>query len=132
MADKTLAWSTAESLARMAWLDQGDGNAYVMVYGTPKPAGAGYAPGGGALMRVDLAKPSGVVQADGSLKLLLASSVVVGLAAGTAVWARLFNGAGVAGLDMFVSPFSGSAEIRLSRLNVTVGGSAKVVTAALK
>lgn len=132
MADKTLAWATVESTARLAWMDQGSGNAYLLIYGTAKPAVAGDAPGGSALMRVDLAKPSGIVQADGSLKLLLASEVATGIAVGTAVWARLFNGADDPGLDMIVSSFSGSGEVQLSRLSVAVGSPARIVTATLK
>jgi hypothetical protein len=132
VADKTLAWSAAESAARMAWMDQGSGNAYLLIYGTVKPSTAGDAPGGAALMRIDLAKPSGVVQADGSLNLLLADDVAVGISVGTAVWARLYNGDDAAGLDMVVSNFSGSGEVRMSRLSVIVGGEARIVLATLK
>ncbi len=132
MADKTLAWSVAESTARTAWMDQGSGNAYLLVYGTTKPIIIGDPPGGSALLRVDLAKPSGVVQADGSLVLLPTSDVVLGLAAGTAAWARLFNGDDTPGLDMMVSTFSGSAEVRISRLNLTVGSPVRIVLATLK
>ncbi len=132
MADRTLDWYVFESTARMAWMDLGSGSAYLLIYGTTKPVIAGDAPGGSALMRVDLAKPSGSVQTDGTLKLLLASDVATGTAAGVAKWARLFNGDDVPGLDMLVSTFSGSAEVRISRLNISVGGQARIVLATLK
>lgn len=133
MAEKTSAWAAAESAARVAWLDQGAGNAYLTVYGTAKPLTPGAAPGGPVLLRVDLAKPSGIVQPDGSLVLLLANDVVAGLASGTASWARLHNGADQPGLDMLVSSFaSSSGEVRLSRLALSVGSVARVALATLK
>lgn len=132
MADKTLAWSAAESAARIAWMDQGSGSAYVLVYGTEQPAVAGDPPGGGALLRFDLAKPSGIVQADGSLTLLLASNVALGLAVGWARWARLFNGDDEAGLDLTVTSFAGAGEIRIGRRDILVGSEAKVITSALR
>ena len=132
MADKTLAWSIVESTARSNWLDFGSGDAYLLIYGTAKPAIAGGAPGGSALMRIDLAKPSSIMQSDGSLKLLLANDIATGIAVGTATWARLFNGDDQPGLDMIVSTFSGYGEVRLSRLNLSVGSQARIVLATLK
>jgi hypothetical protein len=131
MAARILAFVINDSTARLAWMDSGTGNAYILVYGTDQPAVPGAAAGGSALLRIDLAKPAGIVGADGTLQMVLGPATP-GIGNGTAKWGRLFNGADVAGLDLTLTGTSGAGDIKLSNRNITVGAAVKVVAGTLR
>lgn len=130
MAARILAFVINDNTARLAWMDSGAGNAYILVYGTDQPT-TGAPAGGSALLRIDLAKPAGILGADGTLQMVLGPANP-GIGNGTAKWGRLFNGADVAGLDLTLTGTSGAGDIKLSNRNITVGATVKVVAGTLR
>ncbi len=108
-------------LATRALLDGGASGAKLLVYGTDRPE-LGAAAGSDPLMVMQLAKPSGDI-ADGKLWLLAADadgSMIT--MTGTAVWARLVNGAGALVADGDCSDDTGAGDFRLSITALKLGG----------
>lgn len=112
-----------------AFLDAGPAAACLQIFGNDRPAfgqDAGTAP----LAVLVLAKPSGVT-IDGVLTLAAPDEALI-LVEGVARWARLLTGAGVIAADCNVSLSTGTAPVRLSRLELHRGGTTRLLLGVLR
>lgn len=112
---------------RLAYLDQGSGNARIRVYSGSRPTPGG-TPSGTLLFEIGLTKPAGVV-ASNALTLSAAATETLGLATGTAAWGRVINGNGDWCIDGSVSEAGGGGEFIVSTVNVYFGGSVSLMSA---
>lgn len=116
-------FQAAANVGRLDFLNVGDGNATIEIYGTARPSGGADA-GGTPLVTVVLADPAGAI-VDGIL--VLEANDPTGeliLQSGAAVWARFKNGADAWAFDADVSATGGSGEVQFPNINLLAGGRA--------
>lgn len=120
----------ARNAATLAWLDAGEGNAYLELYAPPGPPSS---PEGAtpvqAMARVDLQKPAGVLV--GAAISLQAQGDGMVVMTGEVGWARLITAAGLVAADGAVSDAEGSAPFKLSSLQVYRGGVVRLLSAVM-
>jgi hypothetical protein len=132
----TQALNEARLTATQQSIDFGGANGTLSFYGGSKPADPTVSPGSAPLLTITLAKPCGTIGSDGKLALIQDNDdgdlVAV---SGTATWARLANGNGVALADGTASDDSGSGDFKLAGTTGTVlyaGGTGLLGTTKLK
>lgn len=114
----------AANLGRRTFLDTGSGNATIEIYAGTRPA-AGEEAGGDPLVLVVLAKPCGVIDANGALALEPEDpegELIV--ANGTATWARFLSADGVWAFDADVTNAGGGGEVQFPNTTLFEGGRA--------
>lgn len=113
----------------LAHLNLGTGNAGVRIYGGARPPTPNDVPGSAMLVQVSLTKPAGAVAA-GVLTLTQLEDGLIATS-GTAVWARVVNGAGTTSFDCDCGAGPGAWEVQLAQAALFAGGAARIVSAVL-
>lgn len=106
-------------------LSRGPNPARIKFFTAPRPAGGGEATT--LLATVTLDDPAGTVS--GNKLVLSPPADALVQVAGTAAWARIEDGNGVASMDVDVSDMAGNGEIKLETVNLLAGGGIRIVLA---
>jgi hypothetical protein len=106
-------------------LSRGSNPARIKFFTAPRPAGGGAATT--LLATVTLDDPAGTVS-NNKLVLSPPADALVQVA-GTAAWARIEDGNGVASMDVDVSDMAGNGEIKLETVNLLAGGGIRIILA---
>lgn len=106
-------------------LSRGPNPARIKFFTAPRPAGGGAATT--LLATVTLDDPAGTVS-NNKLVLSPPADALVQVA-GTAAWARIEDGNGVASMDVDVSDMAGNGEIKLETVNLLAGGGIRIILA---
>ena len=116
---QTASMAMLQALA--TYLDQGSSNATLIFYDDTKPTSVGVNANNAAkLLTLSLPKPCSKSVNENNIE-LFASNVGVAIKTGTATWARLFNGEGVAVVDVVME-----TDIVLDNYNIVIGSSVKL------
>lgn len=116
---QTASMAMLQALA--TYLDQGSANATLSFYDDTKPTSISISADNAAkLLTLSLPKPCSKSVNENNIE-LFASNVGVAIKTGTATWARLFNGEGVAVVDV-----SMETDIVLDNYNIVIGSSVKL------
>ena len=103
------------------YLDQGSSNATLIFYDDIKPATPNFNPNEVAkLLTLNLPKPCLKSVNENNIE-LFASNAGIAIKTGTATWARVFNGEGLAVFDVTVG-----ADIFLDNADLVIGSSVKL------
>lgn len=122
---KSDALRTAQAAAVLAAIDAGTGAGYFEIRTGSQPATPATAVSGTLLATVTLDDPSWTAGTAGVLNLAV-PAVVVGVADGTAGWARFYDSDDNVVFDGDVTVTAGSGVVRLSSLDITTGGDVEV------
>ena len=116
---QTASLAMLQALAN--YLDQGSSNATLIFYDDIKPASVSVSADNAAkLLTLNLPEPCIKSVHENNIE-LFASNVGVAIKTGTATWARLFNGEGIAVVDVAME-----TDIILDNYNIVVGSSVKL------
>lgn len=107
--------------ALATYLDQGSANATLIFYDDIKPVSVSVdADNAAKLLTLSLPKPSLKTVTENSIE-LFASNAGIAIKTGTATWARLFNGEGIAVVDVAME-----TDIVLDNYDLVVGSNVKL------
>ena len=116
---QTASMAMLQALA--TYLDQGSSNATLIFYDDTKPTSVSVNANNAAkLLTLSLPKPCSKSVHENNIE-LFASNVGVAIKTGTATWARLFNGDGIAVVDVAME-----TDIVLDNYNIVIGSSVKL------
>ena len=110
-------------------MDNGPDACTIEIYGTTMPASIYDSAGGTPLVIIELADPSGTIDA-GVLTLIAGDDAMVD-ASGVALWGRCVNGAGVTSWDADCSNPAGTGVIKLPDTTLYAGGVTRLVSGLL-